>query len=297
VPLLKEEAKLLERTLPENIRVQIGYGTDEYIVNADPTRIQQVVMNLAVNARDAMPEGGELHIGLAHLAVEGGHRPPLPEMGAGEWVVLTVADDGEGIADTALPHIFEPFFTTKETGQGSGLGLAQVYGIVRQHGGFIGVKTAPKQGTLFSIYLPSLRVGERNGSSVEAAAPARGHGETILVVEDDPATREALVSCLQELSYRVLTAPDGRRALNLHRERGKEIALVVTDMVMPEMGGRALSQQLRRQSPGVKVVALSGYPREEGAIALAPDFVDWLQKPVTVDRLAEVIAHALDSHQ
>jgi two-component system cell cycle sensor histidine kinase/response regulator CckA len=297
VPLLKEEAKLLERTLPENIRVQVGYGPDEYIVNADPTRIQQVVMNLAVNARDAMPEGGELRIGLARLAVKEGHRPPLPEMGAGEWVLLTVADDGGGIPDTALPHIFEPFFTTKETGQGSGLGLAQVYGIVRQHGGFIGVETGPKQGTRFSIYLPSLRVGEKDGSSAEEEEPARGHGETILVVEDNPAAREALVSCLQELGYRVLTAPDGRRAVNLHRERGKEISLVITDMVMPEMGGRALSQQLRRQSPAVKVVALSGYPRDEGTMALAPDFVDWLQKPVTVDRLAEVIARALDSHQ
>lgn len=297
VPLLVEEAKLLERTLPENIRVRISYGPDEYIINADPTRIQQVVMNLAVNARDAMPKGGELRIGLAHVAVKAGRRPPLPEMEAGEWVLLTVADDGEGIRDTALPHIFEPFFTTKDVGQGSGLGLAQVYGIVRQHGGFIGVETTPKHGTLFSIYLPAMRVSENNGSPAEQAPPTRGHGETILVVEDDPATREALVSCLQELNYCVLTAQDGRQALDLHREYGEEIALVVTDMVMPELGGRALAQELGRQSPAVRVVALSGYPREEEAVALAPDFVDWVQKPVTVDRLAKVIARALNSHR
>ncbi len=155
-PLLEEHVKLLRRTLPEHIVIKLACASDEYLIHADPTRIQQMLTNLAVNARDAMPEGGTLNIALAQVVVKEGQDPILPEMEAGNWIRLTVADTGSGITSTALPHIFEPFFTTKEPGKGSGLGLAQVHGIVGQHGGHIHVETQVGKGTSFSIYLPAL---------------------------------------------------------------------------------------------------------------------------------------------
>ncbi len=298
VPLLKEQAKLLERTLPESIRVEMAYESDEYTINADPTRIQQAIMNLAVNARDAMPDGGELKVTLKRVMVSPGQRPPLPEMEPGDWVLLTVSDNGVGIPEEALSHIFEPFFTTKAVGKGSGLGLAQVYGIVRQHGGHIDVESLLRQGTLFSIYLPALAVDKQEDLPADEMQLMRGRGETILVVEDQLATQEALVSCLEELNYQVLTAANGRDALAVYRQARDEIALVLTDMVMPEMGGRVLSQQLRQLSPDVKVVVVSGYPLDnETKNMQSPDFVGWLRKPVALDRLALVVAQVLASDQ
>jgi two-component system cell cycle sensor histidine kinase/response regulator CckA len=305
LPLLKEHVELLGRTLPESVEISLvsqpsASGCDdqnEYMVFADPTRIQQVIMNLALNARDAMPSGGELRIELGRLRIEKAKDAPLPGMEAGAegWVSIQVVDNGEGVSPEALPHIFEPFFTTKSAGGGTGLGLAQVYGIVKQHEGHIDVTSEQGRGTIFTIYLPALSVsGPRSG--VQAAeALVRGKGQTLLVVEDNPVTRKALVESLEQLNYRVLEAENGRIALELYEQYGRQISLVLSDLVMPSMGGKALVQALREQDPGLPVVFLSGHPRVDTARELEEVGVaDWLQKPPSLENLAQVVGQALN---
>ncbi len=303
VPFLKEVVKLLERTVPESIKMSLDYGADEYTVNADPTRVQQVIMNLVVNARDAMPEGGELHIGLDRIRIEDRKRAPLPEMEAGEWVRLTVSDTGTGIPPDVRPRIFEPFFTTKERGEGTGLGLAQVHGIVKQHEGEIDVTTTVGEGTTFTIYLPALLVAEPEALPEERLALPQGQGETILVVEDNAAMREAVVDTLKVLNYRALEAANGREALETLEQQTLEvsedfqslkIALVLSDVVMPEMGGIALFHALKQRYSTVRMVLLTGHPMEEELENLrAEGLTDWLPKPPSPEQLAQVVAQAL----
>jgi PAS domain S-box-containing protein len=306
VPFLKEQVKLLERTIPENVSINLSHGGEEYAVMADPTRLQQAVMNLALNARDAMPEGGDLHIGLARVRVEDRKQAPLPEMAPGEWVRVTVADSGVGISPKDLPRVFEPFFTTKAPGQGTGLGLAQVYGIVKQHEGYIDVVSQVGEGTTFTLYLPALPVSPPEAIEPEDLELVRGRGETILVVEDDAATREALVESLGILDYQVLEAANGREALAILEQAGDDpsidpvqrIALVVTDVVMPEMGGRALLYALREKGLMVPVVMLTGHPLEEELEGLRSQGLSaWLPKPPSVEQLAQAVARALKEDQ
>ncbi|MCI0577115.1 MAG: response regulator [Chloroflexi bacterium] len=296
LPFVKEVVKLLKRTLPESIVVELAAGEEECPVEADPTRLQQVLMNLAVNARDAMPEGGKLRMTLWRLTLKPGHRPPLPAMAAGRWACLAVADTGSGIPDDVLPHIFEPFFTTKQPGQGTGLGLAQVYGIVKQHGGEIGVESRVDRGTIFTVYLPL--PGETAQAAVEMpdqlpSPLARGR-ETILLVEDDRATREAIQEVLETLGYRVMAAGSGREALTLFDRHEEVIDLVVSDMVMPEMSGVEFYQALDARQPGVKVMVATGYPlADEGRHLLERGVVAWIQKPFSADELAHKVREAL----
>ncbi len=293
MPLLKEQVKLLERTLPENIQVDLTYGHGEYTVNADPTRIQQVVMNLAVNARDAMPEGGTLSIGLERITVERSKLAPLPDMEAGDWIQLTVTDTGKGISADALSHIFEPFFTTKGPGRGSGLGLAQVHGIVKQHDGHIDVESRMDQGTTFTIYLPAMPVQPPKPHASHLAELARGHGETILVVEDNVDTRQALVDTLEGLGYRTIAARNGEEAMKMLENAS--VALVLSDVVMPKMGGIALLHALRERELSLPMVLLTGHPLEEEIEGLRDEGLNnWLFKPPSLVELAEVVSRALD---
>ena len=285
--LLKEQVKLWERTLPETIRITLTHGADAYLVNADRTRMQQMFMNLVVNARDAMPEGGKLRIDLARV-YRADVEPP------GEWVRVDVTDTGIGIPEDVLPHIYDPFFTTKEPGKGSGLGLAQVYGIVVSHDGWIDVKTHIGAGTTFSVFLPALVNPEAAVPAPQPGALPMGHGETVLVVEDSPATRAAIIAALEMLQYRTLEAANGKEALRIVDAHSTEIALVLSDLVMPEMGGKALAASLRQRTPHVRIVVMSGHPlgtevnslREAGVIA-------WVQKPPGLQELAEAVAQAL----
>jgi PAS domain S-box-containing protein len=297
LPLLKEHVKLLERTLPENVEMALDYGREEsavpLIVNADPTRMRQVITNLVVNARDAMPEGGKLHIRLERITIEPDESPPLPEMTAGKWVQVTVSDTGTGIPPEVLPRIFEPFFTTKAP-LGTGLGLSQVHGIVGQHEGYIAVKTRVGKGTAFSIYLPALSVYLAETSTVEPPDLVRGNGEIILVVEDNAATRGAIVSCLKQLNYQTLEATDGQEALDIWERCAGDIALVLSDVVMPGMGGVALLNALRERGPTVPVVLLTGHVLEREREELRTQgVVDWLLKPLSLEQLAEVVVQAL----
>ncbi|MBN1979340.1 MAG: PAS domain S-box protein [Anaerolineae bacterium] len=298
---LKELTKLLGRTLPENIQIDLSAAEDEYMVNADPTRVQQMIMNLATNARDAMPEGGQLHIGLEKVWVAKRKSAPLPGMDPGEWVRVTVVDTGSGIPADILPHIYDPFFTTKEPGRGTGLGLPQVYGIVKQHEGYIDAATQEGAGTTFTIYLPSLAKHQAESIPYETETFVQGQGQLVLVVEDDAPTRMALVDGLELLNYRVIEATNGREALMTFEQHAgltdpaEQIALVLSDMVMPEMSGQALLHALRERFPTAKAILLTGHPLDEGTFEnlQSQGLRGWLLKPLSIERLSRAVAQAL----
>jgi len=292
IPLLKEQVKLWERTLPENIRVDFIYGADNYAIDADPTRMQQVFMNLVVNARDAMPEGGTLRIELTQLRVTKPKYAPIPDMAAGDWVQVTISDTGSGIPEEVLPYIYDPFFTTKPEGKGTGLGLSQVYGIVSSHDGYVDVHTEMNVGTTFFLYFPALALPELPEDAVFDDLPL-GHGETILVVEDNAAARAAIVASLELLNYRVLEAENGKVALQVFAEHRENIALVLSDLVMAEMGGKALAQALYQQDPTLRVVVMTGHPlTEERDMLREAGVVAWIQKPPELGYLAKTLAQA-----
>jgi two-component system, cell cycle sensor histidine kinase and response regulator CckA len=302
--LLVEQVALLSRTLPESIRLDLAPMQAPARVLADRTRMQQVLANLTVNARDAMPEGGELTFAISRLDLAPEATPPLPEMAPGAWVKLSVTDTGTGIPAETLPHIFEPFYTTKPPGEGSGLGLPQVYGIVKQHQGHIGVTTEEGRGTTFTIYLPALaEPADPDRPEGDLELPLAHHAETVLVVEDDTAVREALVGSLGLLGYRTLAVADGRAALDLLLGRSGPddaaaaavgIDVVLSDMVMPEMGGAALFQAARAQGIEVPFVMLTGHPLDAELKALAAEGIaGWLRKPVPLDQLANTLLRVL----
>jgi two-component system cell cycle sensor histidine kinase/response regulator CckA len=305
VAFVDEVTTILRRTLPENIQLVVDVSPDEHVASIDPARIEQVMMNLALNARDAMPDGGELRISLSRVATHPGESPlvsdisltvPPMETTGGSWVCLSISDTGTGMAEDVRARIFEPFFTTKGE-EGTGLGLAQVYGIVRQHDGHIGVETEVGQGTTFQVYLPACDTKEESLRGVPAAP--RGRGETILFAEDEKKVREAGRAILELLNYRVLTARNGREALEMYQaacaEGSTGIDLVITDLVMPEMGGEMLIQELRKLNPRVKVLVITGYSSAAG-IEMSEEIkrLGTIQKPFEVVALAEAIRQALD---
>ena len=296
LPLFKEQVKLLQRTLPEDIHIELTDEGGEYVVLADPTRMQQIVMNLAINARDAMPEGGKLTIGLAHLRLQRASALPLPDMTPGDWVRVTVSDTGSGIAPEVLPHIFEPFFTTKEPGKGTGLGLAQVYGIVGQHGGQITAHSQVGQGTIFTLYLPAL-MEEAGGLPASEDELTPGKGELLLLVEDNEPLRDALAEYLQTCNYRVVSAGSGEGALALLAGGGGQPALVLGELVMPRMGGKALLAALRGRGYRMPVIFVSGHPLDESELRLltGQGVGAWLRKPFQMGEMVQAIARCLAS--
>jgi two-component system cell cycle sensor histidine kinase/response regulator CckA len=297
LPLFKEQVGLLARTLPESIEIKLDYGSDEYTANADPTRIQQMLTNLALNARDAMPEGGTLRIGLERIRVAERDQAPLPEMGAGDWLRILVSDTGTGISSDTLAHIFEPFFTTKESGRGTGLGLSQVHGIVGAHEGHIDVVSRLNYGTTFTIYLPALSMPVLELADQDTPDLIRGNGEIILVVEDNPAARAALVDSLEALNYQALAAQNGEAALTMLEDRRGEVDLVISDVVMPVMGGLPLLQAMRERGLEVKVILLTGHAFEQNLNSMLAGerslLSSWLSKPIQIEELAKMIAQAL----
>lgn len=289
--------QLLGRILGEDITLQVNYWPQPPMVNADASMMEQVVLNLAVNARDAMPKGGQLSIKIAVTDVDEAHVAEHPEARPGRFVCLTTTDTGCGITPENMRRIFEPFFTTKEVGKGTGLGLATVYGVVKQHQGWIEVASEIDRGATFSVYVPNS--GEATGKSEEKPVEAvvRGGTETILVVEDEQAVRELVCSLLESHGYRVLVAESGIKALEVWRTHKDRIDLMLTDLVMPDrMNGRELAEQLWKERPNLKVIFTSGYSAE----VVGKEFVqrhelNYLQKPYLPRQLAVAVRDCLDS--
>ncbi len=297
-PFLASMTKLLTRTLPENIEVVFQSESQQIPVRilGDATRLQQAMMNLAVNARDAMPKGGHLSFTLGTpLTLEASSHPPLPDMPRGKWVQIQVKDSGEGITAQNLAHIFEPFYSTKPRDKGTGLGLAQVYGIVKQHEGYIGVESHVGEGTTFHLYLPV--VGQETDAELEGFDGDQliGGSGTILIAEDNHAARVALQHLLEGLGFEVLAAADGEEALAIYGEHGAEITVVLSDMVMPKLGGMGLYQALVKQNPQIKLIIMTGYPQEDGGTQLLEQgIVDWLPKPFGAEDLMAKLSAALE---
>ncbi|MGA1199453.1 MAG: hybrid sensor histidine kinase/response regulator, partial [Candidatus Latescibacterota bacterium] len=237
IPFFKEMVRLLQRILPESIEIDSDIEGDDHVVVANPTQLQQVLTNLAVNARDAMPDGGKLHISLKYVVFDHETKPPLADMPLGRWSLVSLSDTGTGISDDVLNHIFEPFFTTKDVGKGTGLGMAQVYGIVKQHNGFIDIETGIGQGTTFYIYLPDSE--DKNVKNTEQVGEApKGQGETVLLVEDDFSVRQATEGMLRQLNYRIIPAFNGQDALGQYEKYHADIDAILTDV-----GRQLLAQQ------------------------------------------------------
>lgn len=290
LPFLKEMNKLLMRTLPENIQIKLNANKDEYIIQADPSRIQQIILNLALNARDAMPQGGTMTISLNTLQLTPDAVFPVLGMTPGKWVRLVLSDNGIGMTPETLAHIFEPFFTTKDRSKGTGLGLAQVYGIIQRHEGFIDVTTELNQGTTFCLYFPAFSVERYDTPNLLEEVISQGQGQLVLVVEDNVATRQALAESLVLLNYQVMEAGNGRQALTLLALHGNEIGLVLSDAIMPEMGGIALFHALQERSLGIPFVIITGHAMEKDIEDLrALGLRGWLTKPPNLSQLAQLL--------
>jgi len=298
---LKEEIKLLKRTFPENIKIMLDCAPDACMINADPTRLQQAILNLMVNARDVLPNGGTLRVDLDVFHFSDTREAPLPEMAPGEWNRLTIADDGPGIPFEIQSRIFDPFFTTKAPGRGTGLGLSQVYGIVKQHRGYISVESKKGKGTTFTIYFPALSVQKVEQPPAEVSDTPKGNGEVILMVEDNENLLEVMKEILELSNYRVLSAVNGQDALEVleRNQRGLSeekpgIALVISDLVMPVMGGRELFQAVTKQYPSIRMILMSGYPLNQSLEDVnREDLAGFLQKPVNTEKLCKAVARAL----
>jgi nitrogen-specific signal transduction histidine kinase/ActR/RegA family two-component response regulator len=284
--------KMLRRLAPADITLRTRLAPDLGAVRADPGQIEQVIMNLAVNACDAMPGGGTLTIETANVELGTGHAPVHP----GRYVVLTVSDTGMGMSATTQAHVFEPFFTTKERGKGTGLGLSTVYGIVKQSEGYVVLESEPGRGTTFRVYLPAV------DAPVEAVAagPARTESlrgeETVLVVEDQEPVRRLACKVLEREGYSVLAAADGPEALRVAAHHAGTIHILVTDVVMPGMSGREVEQRLAAERPEMRVLYLSGYA--DASIVrdgvLEPGLA-FLQKPFTPETLARRVREVLNA--
>jgi len=291
--VLGKECNILRRVIPENIKIDFLPATDLPLVVADQGQLGQVLMNLVVNARDAMPDGGTITIGVERTYV-GGDADALrhPGVTAGSYVCLSVKDTGTGINAATLTHIFEPFFTTKPPGEGTGMGLATVYGIVKQHKGFIEVASEPGEGTGFEIHLP---VGDEPPAIERepARADAVGGNETIMVVEDEAEVRGAIVEMLKILGHTVFEAEDGRQALGI-LESGTAVDLVVSDVVMPKMGGKELLDGARRLKPRLAFIFVSAYTdRGLRDLLKSEKQTSFIGKPFTMAALSHAVRRAL----
>jgi two-component system, cell cycle sensor histidine kinase and response regulator CckA len=287
--------KMLKRILGEDIVLQSRFAPDLPAIRVDVNMIEQILLNLAVNARDAMPHGGELTI-TSSVETVGQGPERLSGAAPGTYVCLDVRDTGCGIAPEHLPHIFEPFFTTKAVGKGTGLGLATVYAIVKQHQGWIEVKSEVGQGTAFRIYLPPAGTAPVGQKTAAAGAKLPTGTETILVVEDETSVRLLVTNQLQRWGYTVLNAATGVAALEVWKEHQAAIDLLLTDIIMPGgMTGRELAEKLRSEKPSLKVIYTSGYSTEILGKALTlTDGINFLQKPYQSAKLAHAVRKCMD---
>lgn len=286
---------MLERLIGEDVQLRTAFSTEKGMINADPGQLSQVLLNLVINARDSMPDGGSILIETFEQQIDKETIIADDVIKPGEYYVLAISDTGVGMDEQTIQHIFEPFFTTKEVGKGTGLGLSTVYGIVHQSGGNIKVSSMPGKGARFEIYLPA--VGSNLSSALTGKSPGSMSSgtETILLVEDEQSVRDLSREVLESCGYTVVTAKDGINALEILEEKGKLISLILTDVVMPNMGGRELAEETKKRFPKIKVLFSSGYDNraivDNGAFRHGTNFI---QKPFTFDALALKIRELLD---
>ncbi len=295
--LILDIDKMLRRLIGADVELIILPKADLWHVRIDPGQFGQVLVNLAVNARGAMPNGGKLIIETDNITLGNAYGYQGAEGRAGDYVMLAVTDTGIGMTPEVQAHLFEPFFTTKEVGKGTGLGLATCYGIVQQSGGHIQVESEPGRGTTFRIYLPRTEAPAKSGARAEAPKTLPGGTETLLLVEDNPMVRELGVQTLTALGYTVLAAANGNEALRLVDQHEGQIALLISDVIMPQMGGVELAQRLHEKRPGIPVLFTSGYTATtlaSGYRGLPPD-QPFLQKPFTPTVLAQKVRQILDA--
>ena len=287
---------MLGRLLGEDIALQLNYSQAPAVVEADAGMMEQILLNLAVNARDAMPKGGQLAIRITVNEVNEDYVSRHPDARKGNFVCISVSDTGVGIAPEILPRIFEPFFTTKEVGKGTGLGLATVYGIVKQHQGWIELDSHVGKGTVFRIFIPRINPAQNGVEKPTTAITVKGGSESILLVEDEKPVRELAACVLERYGYKVFQADTGMEALEIWERRKNQIKLVLTDLVMPNnMNGRELAEKMWAESPALKVIFTSGY----SADIVGKDFklqadLNFLQKPYQPQTLALTIRRCLD---
>jgi len=286
--LIKEMVSVARETFPRNISVIEHTDAELWSVIADATQIHQVLMNLCINARDAMPAGGQLRIVANNVELAAGDLRLGATASPGFFMHLEVRDTGMGITPEIIDKIFEPFFTTKAIGVGSGLGLSSVLGIVRGHGGHVSVESIPGRGTTFHAYLPAERGSTEASTVAPTANPAVAHGEMILVVDDEAVVLRMLQFCLERSGYRVVTAENGQAAMIAFVQHQQEIKLVLTDLMMPLMGGEELAKALHHLDPEMRIIAFSGLEAVE-----APGIVELLEKPYTFEALVAAVARHL----
>ncbi len=290
---IEETAKFLARILPETIKLKLCLGQQVDKVKVDPTQLQQVIVNLCVNARDAMNSVGEIVIETGNAVFDEHFVQTHLGARAGAYAYFSVADSGVGMEPEVLNRIFEPFFTTKAVGKGTGLGLSMVYGIVKSHEGYVTVESEVGKGSIFRVYLPAYQGEVRKRNS--KAFPVRGGNETILVVDDEPTILSLAKQALSSYGYKVLTAASGSEALEIYRRHHDEIALVISDVVMPDASGTELHQALQSLRPAVRVLLSSGYSVSQDLKKYLAQGVPFIQKPYQVEELARMVRKVLDS--
>ena len=290
--ILSEMGKMLPRLIGEHIEYSFSPQPDLLSVQADPGQIEQVLMNLAVNARDAMPDGGKLQVRTANVEIDSAEATKRPAMEPGRYAMISVSDTGHGMDEETKAHIFEPFFTTKDIGKGTGLGLATVYGIVKQSRGFIWVESKPGQGTTFEIFFPISTAAPTSATSEAPASIVRRGTETILLVEDEAGVRDLAHEFLKAAGYKVLEARDGAEALEVAARYSGAIEVLLTDMVMPRLGGKELARSLRETRPNLKVVMMSGYSEFNSDSGEPAQFTS-LAKPFSMFSLVEKMDEVL----
>ena len=294
--LIREIVKILKDTLPKSIEVRLDGTEDLWLVSGDPTQLHQVMMNLCVNARDAMLDGGKLSITAENVIIDENYARMNLEARPGRFVLITIADSGSGIPPQVVDKIFEPFFTTKEHGKGTGLGLSTALGIVKGHGGFINVYSEVGHGAQFKVFLPAATADQQGVQETEESKLPVGHGELILVVDDEEAILEITRGTLEAFGYRVLTATDGTEAVALFAQHKGEVRVVVTDMMMPFMDGPATIRALQKMDPQVQIIATSGFTDNGRSAESAGTSVRmFLSKPYTADKLLRALADIIQA--
>ena len=286
--IIKELVGVLKETLPKSIDVKYDIEPELWTISADPTQIHQVLMNVCINARDAMPTGGTISIAAKNVVIDDNYARMNIDAETGNYVLLAISDTGTGMSADIVQRIYDPFFTTKEIGKGTGLGLSTTLTIVKSHGGFINVYSEPNRGTRFSIYFPSTETVNAIDRAALVTQLPRGNNELILVVDDEENIRQITQATLERFGYRVVLAGDGTDALGAYAQRGGEIAAVLTDMAMPFMAGEALIRALRKINPDVKVIAMSGLlSAGQTAELKSLNVTEFLSKPFTAETLLD----------